>query len=164
MAEEPWTKVAHRRKRGGEPASCCDACGADGRSGAPPAVRGIPRASWATSPASPPELWPELVAAAKKAAPVSPESKSGAPRPLQVVFNVCGMEMKGRLIPYGEENCGRGHHLPHGRRTPRSTVAPRELASTLAKLDRRGLIALKEAAVHHMLVAVLAEDAMRRRL
>ena len=101
---------------------------------------------------SPAVHWPNLVDAAKK-------TQAGG----RVVFNMCGMELEGGLINYGGKACRRGHNLPHGRIPPRSTVSADALGSTLAKLTKRDLVALKEAAVHHMLVAILAEDMARVR-
>lgn len=76
----------------------------------------------------------------------------------QVVVEVCGMLLEGGLIDYSSRA-----EVPRGRLPPRSTVSAHEINTELAAMTRPRLEKITKSALHHLLVAVLAENEMRKR-
>jgi hypothetical protein len=112
--------------------------------------------------------------------PAPPVSAPAAPAPAfsfehgVLRFEVAGVPFAGKLLEYPTRPRGgtargaraplgspaRLHELPHGRAPPRSTVVAAALPAVAVARDPARLVAMREAAVHHVLAVLIAEGVL----
>lgn len=88
-------------------------------------------------------------------------------------FEVAGVRFAGGLLDYPTRTQAQGrgarpprgaparlHELPHGRAAPRSTVPAAALPAVAAARNPAQLVAMREAAAHHVLAVLISEGAI----
>lgn len=81
-----------------------------------------------------------------------------AKRGESVSVEVAGLLLEGTMIDFSDRS-----EVPRGRLPPKSTVSLHEIETRLTQINSHSLSKIMRTALHHLLVAALAQDAMDHR-